>query len=243
MAGRVFRCVAVAAAIALRPGTAGAQNPVPKIWDIALGTSVGALPLDDFVEPACGTNGGPPAQVLRSFAEFARCPVESATGLREVRFRYDDELEYIARARHADTLALAYQANALNGQPIILSLLIDDAARVAGYRIVSDPRADAATRIDAFGLADVFKGIVDVPLVCVDRDPAEGERPLQDWFVKQTCEGMIDRDGRKQIAKIEARHYYKPGQYAVDPNDNRPTENQFESSARMEVYRPVGTAP
>jgi hypothetical protein len=42
---------------------------------------------------------------------------------------------------------------------------------------------------------------------------------------------------------VEARRYYKPGQFAVDPNDNRLTENLFESSARLEVYRPGATAP
>jgi len=56
---------------------------------------------------------------------------------------------------------------------------------------------------------------------------------VQDLFVKQVCERRFD--GR--LARIEARHYYKPGQYAVDPNDSRVTENLFESSARLEVYR------
>jgi hypothetical protein len=32
-------------------------------------------------------------------------------------------------------------------------------------------------------------------------------------------------------------------EYAVDPNENRLTENQFESSARLEVYRPPRGAP
>ena len=41
---------------------------------------------------------------------------------------------------------------------------------------------------------------------------------------------------------MESRHYYKPGQYEVDPNDNRITENLFESSARLEVYRPPAAA-
>ena len=62
---------------------------------------------------------------------------------------------------------------------------------------------------------------------------AEGERPVEDLFVKQVCERRYD--GR--LARVEARHYYKRGQYAVDPNDNRVTENLFESSARLEVYR------
>ncbi len=53
-------------------------------------------------------------------------------------------------------------------------------------------------------------------------------------FVKQSCEFKADG----QVTRIEARHYYKPGQYLVDPNDNRITQNEFESSARLEVFRP-----
>ena len=44
--------------------------------------------------------------------------------------------------------------------------------------------------------------------------------------------------GSVWVTRVEARRYYKPGQFAVDPNDSRVTENQFESSARLEVYRP-----
>jgi hypothetical protein len=44
------------------------------------------------------------------------------------------------------------------------------------------------------------------------------------------------------VTHIEARRFYKPGQFAVDPNENRLTENQFESSARLEVYRPPAGA-
>jgi hypothetical protein len=216
-------------------GAVNAQNATPKIWDIKLGTPVSELPLDDFVDPACGTNGGPPSRVLASFAEFARCPVEPASGLREVWFRYDDEMEYIARARRSELMIQRYQANSLAGQPVITSLLIDDAGRVQGYRIVNDPRVDGRIRIDAYGLADLFKGMVGAGLVCTDLPPTAGERPIEDFFVKQSCE--LNADG--EVTRIEARHYYKPGQYAVDPNDSRITENEFESSARLEVYRPA----
>ena len=40
------------------------------------------------------------------------------------------------------------------------------------------------------------------------------------------------------LTRIEARHYYKPGQFLVNPNDNRINQNEFESSARLEVFRP-----
>lgn len=232
MSSRLFLRLATFAA-ALCCSVAQAQDTRPKIWDVQLGTSVGALPLDEFVDPACGTNGGPPSRTLASFAEFARCPVEPATGLHEVWFRYDDELEYIARARRSDLLIHEYQANVLGGQPIITSLLINDAGLVQGWRIVNDPRADADTRIDAYGLADLFKGIAGSGLVCTDLPPAEGERPIEDFFVKQSCE----KTSNGQVTRIESRRYYKPGQYAVDPNDSQLTQNQFESSARMEVYR------
>jgi len=221
-------------AISFAGGAAQAQDLPPKIWDIQLGIPIGALPLKDFVDPACGTNGGPPARVLKSFEEFAVCPVEPATGLREVWFRYDDEMEYVARARRSGVLIRQYQANSLAGQPITTSLLIDNAGVVQGYRIVNDPRADAGTRIDAFNIADLFKGIPGMGVPCTDLPPAEGERPINDVFIKEICELKTD----DRFVRVESRRYYKPGQYAVDPNENRLTENLFESSARLEVYHP-----
>src|ERR1700680_5262993 len=64
------------------------QQPVPRIWDVQLGTPVGELPEEEFVDPACGTNGGPPGLRIGGFEQFERCRAE-ASGLREVSFRYD----------------------------------------------------------------------------------------------------------------------------------------------------------
>src|SRR5262249_52008420 len=101
--------------------TAAQDRPPTKIWDVALGTPVTALPHDEFVDPACGTNGGPPARTLKGFDEFAQCALDPSTGLHEVWFRYDDEREYIARARRSELLIRQYSANTLAGQPIITS--------------------------------------------------------------------------------------------------------------------------
>jgi hypothetical protein len=232
-------CLAIGATTVswLIAGAALAQTPAPKIWDVKPGTPIAALPLDQFVDPACGTNGGPPSRVLKGFAEFAQCVRERTTGLHEVWFRYDDEMEYVARARRSDIMIRQHQANALAGQPIITSFLIDAAGLVQGYRVVNDPRVESRTRLAAFGLADIFKGIAGMGLVCTNLPLAEGERPIDDWYLKEVCEKTAD--GR--VVRIESRRYYKSGQYAVDPNENRLTENLFESSARIEVYKPAPT--
>src|SRR5437868_14228788 len=84
---------------------ARAQQPLPRIWDLQLPIPVGVLPEEEFVDPACGTNGGPAGLRIGSFEQFERCRPESS-GLREIWFRYDDELEFIARAaRDPDAVA------------------------------------------------------------------------------------------------------------------------------------------
>src|SRR3954469_11034954 len=113
---------ALSGAAGMLPTTAAtATAQAPKIWDVAFGAPVAALPLDQFVDTVCGTNGGPPARVLKSFAEFTQCTRERTTGLYEVWFRYDDEMEYVARARRSDIMIRQYQANSIAGQPIITS--------------------------------------------------------------------------------------------------------------------------
>src|SRR5262249_42087641 len=146
--------VATALALVLSSDLTSAQSR-PKIWDMKFGTPVGELPDEEFVDPACGTNGGPPGLRIAGFEEFEKCRAE-ASGLREIWFRYDDEEEYIARAaRNPDAVARA-NTMVMLGQPITLSLLVDRAGRLQGYRIFTDPRADADLRNDAYLLGTSF---------------------------------------------------------------------------------------
>ena len=92
------------------------------------------LPEEEFVDPACGTNGGPPGLRIGSFDEFQRCRAESS-GLREIWFRYDDEDEYIARAARDPDAVARTNAMLVLGQPVALSLLVDQAGLMQGYRI------------------------------------------------------------------------------------------------------------
>jgi hypothetical protein len=223
---------AVTLALLLIGSGAPAQSR-PKIWDMTFGTLLADLPDEEFVDPACGTNGGPPGLRLAGFEEFEKCRAE-ATGLREVWFRYDDEEEYIARAvRNPDAVARA-NTMVMLGQPIMLSLLADRGGRLRGYRIFTDPRAEPDLRKDAYLIGNAFKARYgNDAWDCQDEPPAAGETAFEGIFIKQRCRKQADGD---QVT-IESRHYYKPGQALFDPNSGASTVNQFESSARIEVVQ------
>jgi hypothetical protein len=90
------------------------------IWSLKLGTPVSALPRDAFVDYACGSNGGPPQQALTGWSDYDECSPEP-NGLHEVYFRYDDELEYWAKAHRARTLIAQYSSTKVLDFPVILS--------------------------------------------------------------------------------------------------------------------------
>ena len=90
-----------------------------EIWDLQLGTPVDGFP-DEFIDLACGTNGGPPALPLSGWNEFRRCRAEPS-GLREVYFRYDDELEYWAKANDLTAQMEQYSGTKTYGFSIVVS--------------------------------------------------------------------------------------------------------------------------
>src|SRR5947208_13430265 len=213
--------------------TAWGQQPLPRIWDVQPGTPVGDLPEEEFVDPACGTNGGPPGLRIGGFEQFERCRAE-ASGLREIWFRYDDEVEYIARAARDPDAVTRANAMVVLGQPVVLSLLVDRAGLVQGYRIITDPHAKEELRIEAYAIVIAFKArFGPAGWNCTDMPPAEGETPILGLFIKQRCQKISDG----QQITMDSRRYHKPGQALLDPNTGLPTVNQFESSARMEVVR------
>lgn len=224
-------CVVMATAAEAQIGTLR-EGGRPQIWDVAFGAHVGTLPTQDWVDPACGTNGGPRGQLIEKFENFARCPPDPGTGLYEIWFSYDDEFELIARANHDDALVNLFRANLLFNMPMILSLLVDDRGLVQGYRIISDTRAPPIIRMQAHNVARTFKGLTRIDEAsCVNAPPAEGERPFEGVLEKETCRQVI---GSRRIT-IEARAYLKPGQNLIDPATQQPYPNAFESFSSVEI--------
>ena len=86
-------------ALGIVPVAAQRAGELPKrasILDIQIGTAASEIP-EEFINYACGTNGGPPSIPLANFTRVQEVQPDM-NGLREVYFEYDDELEYRALA-------------------------------------------------------------------------------------------------------------------------------------------------
>src|SRR5436305_2675765 len=142
-AGHAVRAVLCAAALlsALAPA-ASQQMRRATIWDLKLGEPIAAQPSpSEFRGFACGSNGGAPRQPLTGWSDFARCRAEP-DGLHEVYFEYDDEIEYIARARDAEREITRWAGTTEVAFPVVVSALFDTSGVLRGIRIVTDARPE-----------------------------------------------------------------------------------------------------
>ena len=215
------------------------------VWDLKLGQAVAAQPhAEEYRGFACGSNGGPPRQRLAGWSEFARCKAESS-GLHEVYFEYDDELEYIARAKDLEMNITRWAGTTEAMFPVLVSALFNDGGVLAGIRIVTDPRADyqdhitpanLRKRADAYVLGRTIAARygIDAARDCRSLPAAEGESAVGALFIKQSCEMNDAINGRRIV--LQVNFFRKPGQSGVNPQfATQLTQGQFESSARVEI--------
>ena len=207
--------------------------PRSNVWDVKIGMTSGQVPEHDFIDISCGTNGGPPSIPIGSFKNFAKCPPEG-TGLHEVYFAYDDELEYWARANEYVTWIAIYTGTKVMDQPVILSALFDADGLIKGIRIISDARADPQQRRSAIVMRRRFTGrFGEVGWICEDLPPQEGEKPFRRQFVKELCTKISKNQLR---VRLESHYYQKSGQTTFDPHTGQPQQGYFESTVRLELY-------
>jgi len=226
----------LAAGLLLATAAPAAAQELPRrleVWDLKLGTPVDQLP-DEFVDHACGNNGGPPSLPLNGWSEFRRCRAEPS-GLREVYFRYDDELEYWAKANSIEDQMEQYSGTKTYGFPVVVSGLIDAEGVLRGIRVVSDPRDASQNRDEAYLLRNFLNARFGRDnWQCRDIPLGDGETPVDGVFVKQDCRKEIDA---RTAASLSTRYLRKPGQARLDPHSGRETAGQFESSARFELVQ------
>jgi len=229
---RLLPIVVCLAGLAAVSGVAMAQQRPNRmeIWDLKLGTGVDAVP-DAFTDYACGTGGGPPSLPLGGFRDFRRCRPER-DGLREVYFRYDDELEYWAKANDFATEIQKYSGTKMFDFPVVLSARFDERGVLAGIRIVSDPRDTSRDREEAYLLRNFLSARYGRDgWDCVDLPPEDGETPVFRTFIKQHCKKPVET----AVAEVWTSFFRKKGQAEFDSRSGRQTEGQFESLVRFEL--------
>jgi hypothetical protein len=223
--------------------TAQAQEriePVYSIWEVVLGQPVSQIAESDVSEVACGTNGGPRAQLLAAFEDFSTCLAEPS-GLHEVTFFYDDEQDYIALALEVEYKFLK-GGTSIFAHPVIVSVLVDVAGLVQGRRIVTDDRISDRERRTAVTLIRNFKArYTRWSLTCADVPMRDGEQPVGNQFIHERCEGPSP-EGKAHIA-IEASYLRKKGQQGMNTETQTVNTGYFQSQARYEeVLMPYATA-
>jgi hypothetical protein len=243
--GRRLFLAIITTAYALAAPAAAQPTGRATIWDLKLGAPIAEQPPPEaFRAFACGSNGGPPRAPLTGWAGFKRCPAEP-DGLREVYFEYDDELEYIARARDDERAISRWAGTHEVTFPVVVSALFDDDGILRGIRIVTDARpehrnditeANRKKRDEAYTLAAVMASRFNIDPVrdCEVLPPADGETPVGTLFVKHIC---ARTDGGRRIV-VRASLFRKPGQSGHNPQlPTQLTQGQFESTARLEIYQ------
>jgi hypothetical protein len=231
-------CLSMAHAQELRRAT---------VWDLKLGQPVSAQPsADEFRGFACGSNGGPPRQQLSGFGDVGRCRAET-DGLREVYFEYDDEYEYVARARDLPREISRWAGTTEAGFPVVVSTLFDGNGVLKGIRIVTDSRPDHRTditeanlrkRADGYLLGGVLAARhgIEAARDCTSLPAADGESAVGSLLVKQVCELTDPTRGVKITLRVN--YFRKPGQSGVNPQlPTQLTQGQFESSTRFEMHQ------
>jgi hypothetical protein len=238
--------IAVLCGVFLGSAAAGEESASrATVWDLKPGQPIDAQPLPDAYRVfACGSNGGPPHQRLSGWSDFQRCRAEP-NGLHEVYFEYDDEYEYVARAKDLPLEVSRWAGTSEVGFSVIVSALFDDDGTLKGIRIVTDSRLDHRNDIIEpdlkkraqayrFGAIMAARYDFDPARDCRALPAAEGEGTVGSLFVKQSCERTDTTRGVKIF--IQANYFRKPGQSGTNPQaPSQLTEGQFESSARLEI--------
>ncbi len=157
---------------------AAEEQPRNDLRNIRLGMQANALPTDGYVDIGCAGKDGAP---LKSWAEFTQC-AKSANGLHAVKFGYGDEPELAAISEDG-------QGTKMAGQPVLLTMLIDDSGAIVGLHAESDPhvRLFIKRRQHILGLQAMARYGED-GWACTNGKPTATQQPIGDSFVDQHCE-------------------------------------------------------
>ena len=165
----------------------------------------------------------------RTFAAAGPTP----EGLREVYFRYDDELEYWAKANNFATEIEKYSGTKVYDFPVVLSARFDDAGMLVGIRIVSDPRDTSRDREEVYPLRNFL-------IRALSSARAGTASIFRATTARRRCSGHSSssaaaRPSMGRGADLQTAYFARRAKASTTPAPTRDTEGQFESLVRFEL--------
>jgi hypothetical protein len=196
------------AAAVLLPAAGLAQQT--DLREFRVGMAVSELPRSGYGDFACAAQ---PSQKLTDWRDFKACPA-AADGSHAVSFRYDN----------AGTGEENAGKTRVGGQPVNLSLMIDDQAEVIGLRIETDPHSGLYLHKKAylFGLQARAR-FGENGWTCLEAKPTPTEQPIGGVFVKEHCE-----------KDTPTRHFVLDRQLFRDP---RKDLREFTDATQLTILR------
>ncbi|UGY15453.1 hypothetical protein [Bradyrhizobium septentrionale] len=189
--GLVFAATVTAAVPAM--ATAG------DLRDINVGMAISSVPDAGYINLTCA--GEKTTHRLAEWAQWSNCPA-GPDQLRGIRFEYDSET-----AREGTMVA---------GHPAILTVMIDQDAKIAALTIETDPKARLYLRKKAFLLGlQARSRYGEDGWSCSNAQPAGGKQEVGGVFVDETCSKTTD--GRTVV--IERHLYREPNKELKDMTD------------------------
>ncbi|WP_338689946.1 MULTISPECIES: hypothetical protein [unclassified Bradyrhizobium] len=189
--GLVFAATVTAAVPAM--ATAG------DLRDINVGMAISSVPDAGYINLTCA--GEKTTHRLAEWAQWPNCPA-GPDQLRGIRFEYDRET-----AREGTMVA---------GHPAILTVMIDQDAKIAALTIETDPKARLYLRKKAFLLGlQARSRYGEDGWTCSNAQPAGGKQEVGGVFVDETCSKTTD--GRTVV--IERHLYREPNKELKDMTD------------------------
>jgi hypothetical protein len=159
--------------------------------DIRVGMMVSELPSAGYVGFACAADA---KKTLAGWQNWKDCAADPA-GMHAIQFGYDP-----TTSREGTMVA---------GHPAALTLMIDESGRVAGLRIVTDPKARLYMKKKAFLLGMQAKSRYGSEgWTCTDGAPSAGEQPVGGVYVNERCTKTVS--GRSLV--VERKLFRRPDQ-------------------------------
>ncbi len=197
---------ALALAAAALAGKAPAADERNDLRDFRVGMAVADLPGEGYGRFACVAGDGSADSRIAAWRDFRTCPAD-ARGRREVRFEYTATRVEFVKANDK------WEGTRVFGHPVLVSLVLDDAATVRGIRIASDPAAPPYLRKKAFLLGQRAKfHFSPKTWACQSLTPDAGETPVGGVYVNERCENRLP----DRTVRLALRLYRMPGQGPKD---------------------------